>query len=106
MTTQGELVRRTRVRLNELSARQWEDQDIRDWLNEGARDIARKTECLQDRETIAAIVGTSEYTISASAIRVHRVEFTPTSERTQPLQYADVKSLDGYGWAQRDRTSS
>lgn len=106
MTTQNHFLRRARVRLNERSARQWQDQDLREWLNEAARDIARKTECLQDRQAIVGIVGTSEYTVPSTAIRVFRVEFTPTGERTRPLSYVDVKNMDGFGWEQRDLTNS
>lgn len=106
MTTQNQFLRRARVRLNELTARQFQDQDLREWLNEAARDIARKTECLQERTAIAGIIGTSEYTVPSTAIRVFRVEFTPTSERTRSLNYVDVKSMDGFGWEQRDRSQS
>jgi hypothetical protein len=56
---------------------------------------------LEDRETIAAVIGTSEYTISSSALRVHRVEFTPTGEDTYRLEYMDLKNLDNFGWSQR-----
>jgi hypothetical protein len=106
LTTQTQFLRRARVRLNELTARQFQDQDLREWLNEAARDIARKTECLQERTAIAGVVGTAEYTLPATAIRVFRVEFTPTSERTRALEYVDVKNMDGFGWEQRDRTQS
>lgn len=106
MTTQRAFIRKSRTRLNERNARQWTDTDIREWLNEGARDIARKTETIEDRETIAGIVSTSEYTLPADTIRVYRVEFTPTSERTRKLTYVDVKAMDGFGWEQRDRTQS
>lgn len=107
MTTQATFVERLREdRLDEATADQWADEELRRLLNEGAADIARKTECLQDRTAIAGIVGTSEYTVPASAIRVFRVEFTPTSERTRALEYVDVKNMDGFGWEQRDRTQS
>lgn len=107
MTTQAEFLDRVRnERLNEASPRQFTDQNIRQWINEAARDIARKTESLQDRDTIAAVVGQSEYSFGTDAIRIFRVEFTPTGERTRPLEYVDVKSLDNYGWDQRDRTDS
>lgn len=109
MTTQATFLERLREdRLDEASADQWQDEELRRLLNEGAADIARKTECLQDRTTVPAIVSptTAEYTIPAAAIRVFRVEFTPTNERTRPLTYADVKNLDQFGWEQRDLTNS
>jgi hypothetical protein len=107
MTTQAEFITRIRERLNEENgARQWSDQNLRGWINEGARDIARKTESLQDRDTIPAVVGTAEYSFGTDAIRIYRVEFTPIGERTRPLEYVDVKSMDNYGWEQRDRRNS
>lgn len=101
MTTQATFLSKARVRLDEATARQWTDQNLREWINEGARDIARKTETLEDRDTIAAVVGTGEYAISTDVVRVHRVEFTPTSEDTVRLEYADLKDLDSFGWRQR-----
>lgn len=101
MTTQAQFIRRSRVRLDELSARAYEDQMIREWINEGARDIVRRTETLEDRDTIPAVVGTGEYSLDTDIVRVHRVEFTPTGEDTIHLEYADVKNLDNYGYRQR-----
>lgn len=101
MTTQAEFIRKSRVRLDELSARAWDDRMLREWINEGARDIARKTEALEDRDTIAAVVGTSEYTLGSDVIRVHRVEFTPTGEDTTNMEYVDIKDMDSFGWRQR-----
>lgn len=101
MTTQAQFLTKSRTRLNELTARAWTDQQLREWVNEGARDIARKTEALEDRDSITVVVGTSEYTLDPDIIRVHRVEITPTGEDTTALEYVDVKDLDSFGWRQR-----
>lgn len=101
MTTQGDFITKARVRLNESTARQWTDTNLRQWINEGARDIARKTESLEDRDTVAAVVGTAEYTLDTDVIRIHRVEFTPTGEDTIRLEYVDIKDMDNFGWRQR-----
>lgn len=101
MTTQAEFIRKSRVRLDELTERAYTDRAIREWINEGARDIARRTESLEDRDTIAAVVGTAEYTLSTDTIRVHRVEFTPTGDDTVRLEYVDIKDMDSFGWRQR-----
>lgn len=93
-----------RNRLDESAARQWTDAQIRAWVNEATKDIARKTEALEDRATIAAVISpvTAEYALAASTIRVHRVEFKATANNlTIPLDYADVKNMDGFGWSQR-----
>lgn len=101
MTTQAEFIRKSRVRVDELTSRAYDDRDFREWINEGARDIARKTEALEDREDITLIVGTAEYTLPDSVIRVHRVECTPTGEDTTAVEYVDVKDMDSFGWRQR-----
>lgn len=101
MTTQAEFIRKSRVRLDELTARAFEDRMLREWINEGARDIARKTEALEDRDTIVIVVGTNEYPLDSDIIRVHRVEITPTGEDTTALEYVDIKDMDSFGWRQR-----
>lgn len=101
MTTQAEFIRKTRVRLDESTARQWDDRDIREWINEGSRDIARRTEALEDRESITIVVGTAEYSLPDSTIRVHRVECTPTGADTTNMEYVDIKDMDSFGWRQR-----
>lgn len=105
MTTQAEFITKSRTRLNESTARQWTEQNLREWINEGARDIARKTETLEDRDTHAAVVGTGEYTLASDTIRVHRVEFTPTSSDTIALEYVDIKDMDNFGWRQRTQSA-
>lgn len=91
-----------RERLNELNARQWSDSILNKWINEGARDLARRTECIRDRATINLVVGTQEYTGPTDAIRIHRVEYRE-SDRTITLEYRDFNSMDQVWWtAQRD----
>jgi hypothetical protein len=105
MTTQAQMILSTRDRLNESTPAHWTDSMLRRWINEGMRDIARKTECIQDRDTIPGIIGTSEYTLASDIIRVHRVEFQPLTDRVCKLEYLDVKNLDMVGWEQRDLQS-
>lgn len=101
MTTQAQFITKARSRLNEATARQWTDQQLREWINEGARDIARRTEALEDRDTIVGVIGTSEYSLATDIVRVHRVEWTPTNEDTTQLEYVDLQNLDAFGWRQR-----
>lgn len=100
--TLAQLTTRLRDRLNESTARQWTDQQLKSWINEGVKDIARKTESLTDRQTIAAIVGTGEYSLSANCLRVHWVEWAATDDnQTTPLDFSDVMNMDGFGWSSR-----
>lgn len=101
------LLTMTRDRLDEATARQWTDVQLRRWLNDGCKDLARKTEYLTERDTVAAVVSTREYSLDANILRVHRVEFTATGDSsTYPLEYVDVMNMDAFGWSARTLTSS
>lgn len=97
-----ELANDTRDRLDEVTAQQWQDNQLRKWINEGARDLARRCEVLQDRADIPAFANTQEYALPASIIRVYRVEFRPTgSGEVIPLDYRDFNNMDAVWWSQQ-----
>lgn len=91
-----------RDRIDETAARRWTDAQLNRWINEGAIDIARRTEVLQAKQDITAVAGTQEYTLPTDMIRVHRIEFTPTgSTSTYTPEYRDFNSMDGVWWSQK-----
>jgi hypothetical protein len=101
--TQGALLTELRDRLDETTARQWTDPMLRGWINDAARDIARKSETLQDREDVAVVSGTREYTLPADIIRVHRAEYKATGDTlVYPLEYRDFNSMDGVWHTQQE----
>lgn len=104
--TQATLLSYARDRLDEVTGRQWSDVYIRRLINEGAKDIARKTETLEDRDTIAAVISplTAEYTLGTDLVRVGKVEFQPTSGLVKRLTYVDFKYMDM--WTDRSTRSS
>lgn len=105
--TQGELLADLRNRLDEVTPRQWTDAMLRGWLNDGARDIARKSETLQDREDLPVVKGTREYTLPSDVIRIHRVEYRATGDGlAYPLEYRDFNSMDGVWHTQQDVSES
>lgn len=95
-TTQASLLTSIRDRLNEETARQWTDVQIRKWINEGVKDIARRTETLLARQDVAAVAGTQEYAFTDTAIlRIHRVEYNRTGETHKyALEYRDFGAMD------------
>lgn len=109
MTTQGTFLTAIRERLDESTASQWTDAYLRRLINEGAKDIARKTESLQDSSTVAATISpvTNDYSLATNAIRVHYVEFHATSDTTikQSLEYVDLMNMEQFGWANRGLTA-
>lgn len=105
--TQAEAMVQTRARLDEPSSVYWTDQDLRIWINDIARDLARRTESLRAVYSQAAVAGTRSYTPTWTATthpyRIYRVEFVPTGQTTNyPLEYRDPNAADAiWGLAQQ-----
>lgn len=87
-----------RAHLNEASARLWTDAQLNTWINEGLRDIARRTETIQKfSSSIAVTANDPTYTLPAEVLRVHRAEWVPTaSGLVFPLQLATYNEMDQY----------
>lgn len=96
--TQAETLTRTRDRLSEASARQWSDDMLRRWINDGVRDIARRAECMEATATVTGVVNTQAYSLAALSpqiARIHRVEWNDTGgTQVYPLEYEDYGNLD------------
>lgn len=96
--TQAEAITLTRDALNEATARQWSDTQLRRWINAAVRDIARVAEIYETTATflLTAAVQTYDLSVISPAItRIHRVEFVPTgSTQVYPLEYEDYSNLD------------
>lgn len=89
-----------RERLNETLPGFWTDTELTRWINEGVREVCRRTECLRSQETISAVAGQATYALPADAIRVHRVEYTQTGAITRyPLDPVEVNAVDALGWS-------
>lgn len=105
--TQAEALASIRSRLDEPSSVYWTDADLRRWINEIARDMARRTECLRDTYSQAAVAGTYAYTPAFTSVtqpyRIYRVEFIPTGQTdVYPLEYRDRNTADEvWGLAQQ-----
>lgn len=100
MATQATYLTNIRSKLDETTSGQWSDTELRTWINEAARDIARRTESLQTYEEINVSANTQEYTVNDGCLRVHRVEWRPTgSSNVYPLEYRDFNSMDAVWWA-------
>lgn len=100
MATQAAVLNDVRSRLDEAVPRFWDDAELLTWINEAARDIARRAEVLQATSTISVTAGDAQYTMPTDMIRVYRVIWTATGSTDQqvPLQYEDFNALDSAGW--------
>lgn len=83
--TQATVVTAIRDRLGEPTAGQWSDAQLRRWINEGARDMARRTRQLEDTTTISTVAGTGEYTLPATVLEVRGAYYAPGDGRQVPL---------------------
>ncbi len=98
--TLGQLVTDLKARLDERGiSRAWPNEDLRRWLMEGVRDVARRAEVLQDTATISVTAGDNEYTVPSDVVRLYRVLWVPDDSGSQyPLEYMDFNSMDSAGW--------
>lgn len=93
--TQGTYITSVRERLDEPTERFWTDIELRRWINEAARDIARRTETLQEVDPVTIVAGTQQYTLAADILRVHRAEFKATGDNNvYPMEYMDYQAMD------------
>lgn len=92
------LATRTDVRahLGEITPRQWTDAQLTVWINEGLRDLARRTETIQTfTAALLAVAGTAEYVVPADVLRIHRIEFVPTgTTQVYPVGITTYDELD------------
>lgn len=106
--TQSALITAVRERLNEPTANHYTDPELRRWINDGAKDLCRRTEILQTRREIPVESGTREYTLPDDVIRVYRATYTPdgSNQSVYPLEYRDFNNMDAVWWTQQAVTSS
>lgn len=93
--TLGTLLTNVRSRLDETTARFWTDAEVRRWIVEAARDVARRAETLLTTQDVTIVAATQEYALATDTLRVYRAEWEPggTSLR-YPLEYRDFNSMD------------
>lgn len=105
--TQGVLLTELAARLGDPGMTYFSPIELRTWINEGAREIARRTECLRAVATTAVTAGTQSYTAPTDAVRIHKVEFKPTSDsRWFSLEHRDMSAADIVWGTQRAITQS
>ena len=93
--TQGVMLNEIRYRLDELVEGRWSNEELRMWINEGAKDVARRTKCFRDTDTVSVTADTQDYTLTSDVMELTRVEYSVTGEEQRySLQYMDRHSLD------------
>lgn len=93
MPTIAELVSEVRDLLDEPSAAQWTDPQLRKWLNEANRDLARFTRHYKSNDTVPTVSGQAEYTMDANIIAVEQAWYDDGS-RQLPLAGRHYENMD------------
>lgn len=93
--TQAQAIGKVRSRIDEPTESFWKDYEIREWLNEGVAEVARRSEWNRASDEIAVTIGTQVYVCPTDLIRAYRIEFQPTSSSMKyPLEYRDFNQMD------------
>jgi hypothetical protein len=107
--TLSQLLTNSRSILDEASASFWSDAELTVLINDCQREIARRTETLQQtNNAIDGLVGQGIYALPRDAIRLHRIEFQPTNQSTQiyPMEFTTREQLDRIWGFYQQRQSS
>jgi hypothetical protein len=82
----SEIITQVRANINEATAEFWSDADLLQWVNDGIKDIAKKTSCYQTIESIDLVASQVEYTITTTNyIKVDAVHYV-SPNKTSALQ--------------------
>ena len=94
--TLGTLLTDVRSRLDEPVAALWADSDLTNWINEGLRDLARRTESLLSSVSIPTTANLATYVVTSELIRIHTINFTPTSapQFSYPLEFKPIFEMN------------
>lgn len=98
MVTMATAITNIQSQIDELAAgsNYWTVAEIRTWINDAVRDIARRTETILTlNASLQAITGQAKYNLPADVIRVHRITFIPSgSTQEYPVQASTYDELD------------
>lgn len=94
--TLSDAIRRVRSNFDEPTASFLTDTAITDWVNDGNRDQARRSENLWVFDTSITIsANVAVYALPSDIIRIHRMEFVPTgSIQTYPVLGSTQMQMD------------
>lgn len=95
--TQSAAVEAVRERLDEPIPSFYTDTQIRRWLNDAVREIARRAEWKRAYKDYAVDVSSEDQVVAldTNVLRVYRVEWRPTAQSAvYRLEYRDINAMD------------
>lgn len=95
MATVNAVITRIRDNLDETTAAQWTNTQLKRWVNAAVADIAVVAKPFETSVDVSVIAGTSEYTVGATIITIDRCYFLPTgTTQAQPLRPTHWEKMD------------
>lgn len=95
MKTVSNILTEVAERVDDESNRRFPLPMLRGWIEEGEKELLRRTECMRSETTIAVSASTQTVTGPADLVRIYHAQFEPTGDAQRyPLEYRDRKSMD------------
>lgn len=97
MTTLLECLTDVKARIADTTGKFWSDTNLKRWINQGLKDVARKSETLEHIDDISVTGGdgTTSYSLATDLFRVHRVTYVITAGSNEwPLEAREMRELD------------
>jgi hypothetical protein len=95
-----------RSRLDEPAQQFYTDAEIRRWINQGSKDVARTCETNQTTATVSLTPGVQQYSAPTDTIRIYRVEYHDNVSRIVALDYRDYNNADSVWWTTQTTVQS
>lgn len=100
MPTVAELIEDVRDMLDEEVEGQWKDRQLKKWLNEANRDIARTTHHYKSTDTLTVTADVAEYTMPDYFIAIEQAYYDDLAGMVRPLQAKYYEQMDAV-WGSR-----
>lgn len=95
-----------REKINELSPQFFENHEVDRWINDAAKDIARRSETIQEYSTNITVVSEQhKFKLPRELLRIHRVEFL-VGDQTYVVNPSTYAEMDQYWGTNRTITSA
>lgn len=107
MPTGNDLITQVRDILDEPTPAQFSDAQLIRWLNEGNRDLARRTRALKDAQTIPATAGAYQYFLAENVVAIEHCYYHEAGNGQRfPLIARHLENFDavrGTDWSREGR---
>jgi hypothetical protein len=105
--TMTEALAEVRERLDEPEEDNWSESFLRMCINEGCKDVSRKTESIRDSDDIAITAGDGTYPGPVDMIRISKVELRETGNTAvYTLKFYDFNVADSVWWTGQEQSQA